>query len=71
MYDKNGHEIVIGDSAIATSKPAGRKFAGTIVAISSTHPKVLLRMTDFSRYFHPSRVVVQLNDDAYNEVNIP
>ena len=72
MYDKNGHEILVGDYAKGKTRK-GKKLDGKIIAVSQTHPKVLLHdlHTCVTMWLHPSNVVVQLNDDAYAEVNLP
>lgn len=72
MHDANGHEIIVGDLAKGETKK-GKKVEGQIVAVSGTHPKVLLH--DQRRWsqvwLHPSRVVVQLNDPDYQENENP
>ena len=64
MYDANGHEILIGDLAKGATKK-GRKLEGQIVAVSNTHPKVLLQASRCLRiWLHPSRVAVQPNEQG-------
>ena len=63
MHDANGHEILIGDLAKGQTKK-GKNLEGTILAVSGTHPKVLLRDKTLwvKVWLHPSRVTLQLND---------
>lgn len=65
MYDANGREILIGDLAKGETKK-GKKLEGKILAVSGTHPKVLLRDKTLwvKIWLHPSRVVVQPNEQG-------
>ena len=71
MHDKNGHQILVGDQAKATTRK-GKKLEGEIVEVSHYGRKVRLYVKHrFSMWLHPSQVAVQLNDPDYQENEHP
>lgn len=74
MYDSNGHEIQIGDQAIATKtiNKVTRIYEGEIRGISHYRPQVLMHVVDGggNHWFDADLTAVQLNDDSYAESGI-
>lgn len=61
LYDKNGYDIIMGDYAKGETRK-GKKLNGKIIAVSQTHPKVLLHdlHTCVTMWLHPSKVEVRV-----------
>jgi hypothetical protein len=64
MHDKNGRKIVLGDDAKGETRK-GKKLEGRIIAVSQTHPKVMLHDLHkcVNMWLHPSLVEVQLREE--------
>lgn len=64
MHDKNGRKIVMGDYAKGETRK-GKKLDGRIIAVSQTHPKVMLHDLHrcVSMWLHPSLVAVTVTED--------
>ncbi len=68
--DANGRIIVLNDDAKGKTRK-GKKLEGRIIAVSQTHPKVMLHDLHkcVSMWLHPSNVIVTtVIDDAPVEV---
>lgn len=63
LYDKNGYDIITGDYAKGETRK-GKELNGKIIAVSQTHPKVLLHdlHTCVTMWLHPSKVEVRVPD---------
>lgn len=70
MHDANGRIIMLNDDATGKTRK-GKKLEGRIIAVSQTHPKVMLHdlHLSVSMWLHPSNVTVTtVIDDAPVEV---
>ena len=65
MHDKNGRKIVLGDHAKGETRK-GKKLDGRIIAVSQTHPKVMLHDLHkcVSMWLHPSFVTVRITEES-------